>query len=267
MSASNTSHVPEGIALVPVTSRDLAALVEVQIAAFESDQFSNLMVLGRDKDAHQKHLSKSLELWMSDPASHLVQAVDTAAETVGWSCWVLKREDSEETDSEDSLHRSKSQSDLTPTVGEGKDLGDDDSTRPEGQAEAEQIAPQSETTKTAAQVLGGVMHKDLSRWEDEHLKGKKHVVLQALFTDPGYQGRGIGSKLVQWVVDRADAQGLPCWAHASPAGSSLYARAGFQVLGSNEYDLDEYAPGGKEANGDWGMYTFRYMLRPARNTT
>lgn len=100
------------------------------------------------------------------------------------------------------------------------------------------------------------------RWEAAHLGGTRaYLVLQALATEPAYQGRGIGSRLVQWGVERAEAQGLACWAHASPAGHSLYARAGFEELGRSDYDLAAWAPGGRAGGRGWGVYTFRYMLR------
>jgi len=69
---------------------------------------------------------------------------------------------------------------------------------------------------------------------------------------------------VRRAVDRADELGIPCWTQASPASHTLYARLGFQEVGKNDYDLDEWAPGGKGSNRGWGRYTFRYMVRPAK---
>ncbi len=72
------------------------------------------------------------------------------------------------------------------------------------------------------------MRKDVVRWEEEQMKGGRYMVLQAIATHPRWQGRGVGHRLAQWGVDKADARGLSCWTHASPAGHGLYTRAGFR---------------------------------------
>ncbi|KAK2062008.1 hypothetical protein LY76DRAFT_589863 [Colletotrichum caudatum] len=106
----------------------------------------------------------------------------------------------------------------------------------------------------------------MTSWEGRHLCGKKCVVLQALATDPRDQRRGVATELVRHGLEEVvDPQGLPCWVHASPASRNVYVKAGFEEAGRSDYDLDEWAPGGKGGNRGWGRYTFRYMLRPAKN--
>lgn len=112
------------------------------------------------------------------------------------------------------------------------------------------------------------MYQDMSGQENIHMQGKVYMVLQALATDPEYQRRGIGSRLVRWGLDQADDEKLPCWIHASDSDVAcrLYMSAGFQEVGCNAYDLDAWTPeGDKESGQRWGSYTFRYMLRPSKS--
>jgi GNAT superfamily N-acetyltransferase len=173
-------------------------------------------------------MQKSIEIWHSDPTSKLVKAVAGDGTIVGWACWLTKGKDDQDI-SED-----------TPSNGESS------------------LMSQPARPRTPAQLLSSLMRSDSMRWEENSMKGRKYLVLQALATDPSFQGRGIGSQLIQWGIDIADAEKLPCWVHASPASHSLYTKAGFQELGSSEYDLDKFS-----GEGRWGRYTFRYMQRPA----
>jgi GNAT superfamily N-acetyltransferase len=48
---------------------------------------------------------------------------------------------------------------------------------------------------------------------------------------PEHQGRGLGRALLQPVLDRADADGVPCYLEtAQPANVTFYERLGFRVL-------------------------------------
>ena len=122
--------------------------------------------------------------------------------------------------------------------------------------------------KTLVQLLAETMSKDSTRWENEHMGGRsRYMVLQTLATHPECQRKGVGTKLMQWGVQRADQEGLTTWIHASPASYRLYERAGFQEVGRSEYNLDDFATGGKDESKTWGVYAFRYMVRhemPAR---
>jgi len=55
--------------------------------------------------------------------------------------------------------------------------------------------------------------------------------LNLLATDPEYQRRGIGGKLVQWGIERAQMEGINCALEASTAGKSVYEKYGFKEDG------------------------------------
>lgn len=224
------------ISLFLATTLDIPDLVRVQTAAFKTDQFSNFMLHGREGNAHQRVMQKSIEIWLSDPTSKLVKAVAGDGIIVGWACWLTK--DKNDQDKNEALLKPRSLD--TPNNG------------------ASSLMNQPARPRGPAQLLSFEMRSDSMRWEENSMRGRKYLVLQVLATSPSFQCRGIGSKLIQWGIDIADAEKLPCWAHASPAGHNLYKKAGFQEIGSSEYDLESIS-----SEGRWGPYTFRYMQRPA----
>lgn len=75
------------------------------------------------------------------------------------------------------------------------------------------------------------------------------IDLDMLGAHPDYHGRGIGSMLLKWGLDRADQEGLETYLSASPSGRPLYEKRGFKVLLT-----EEPCPGYQQA----------YMLRPKR---
>lgn len=57
------------------------------------------------------------------------------------------------------------------------------------------------------------------------------------------RGRGAGSALLKWGLDRADADGLPTYLDSTPPGKALYEKAGFKVVKELYFDLK---PWGKD---------------------
>lgn len=66
---------------------------------------------------------------------------------------------------------------------------------------------------------------------DEHMKimgERPHWYLEMIATRSQFQGRGAGSMMVQWGVDRADEDQVECYLDATPEGKPLYVKFGFQ---------------------------------------
>jgi ribosomal protein S18 acetylase RimI-like enzyme len=63
----------------------------------------------------------------------------------------------------------------------------------------------------------------------------RHWYLWALGVDPPYQGQGIGGMLIQPVLVRADAEGLPCYLETeNPRNVPFYQKHGFTVVSEGE---------------------------------
>jgi GNAT superfamily N-acetyltransferase len=84
---------------------------------------------------------------------------------------------------------------------------------------------------------------DLEAWEEKMGSGDKireqvmgdeaHWYLAPLYTLPEFQGRGVGSMLLDWAIERADATTpyTPMYLESSPAGRPVYQRKGFVPIG------------------------------------
>ncbi|MEX1252908.1 MAG: GNAT family N-acetyltransferase [Dehalococcoidia bacterium] len=69
----------------------------------------------------------------------------------------------------------------------------------------------------------------------------KHWYLFILGVDPDRQGQGVGGQLIQPVVTRADAQGLPCYLETMKTRNvPFYRKHGFEVV--VEADLPKGGP-------------------------
>ncbi|KAK1705936.1 acyl-CoA N-acyltransferase [Colletotrichum acutatum] len=243
MSNQDSKDTHYHVSICAVEPSDVDDLVAIHTAAFESDQFSNLMLLNREECAHQNLMRKSVLYWLTNPSTtKLFKAVEGNGKLLGWSCWVKKELEQKKSDDSKSSEAPSDPNLSKEKARSGKDM-----------------------PREPARVLGGIMHKDMTSWESRQLEGTKYMVLQALATHPEYQGRGIGTRLLQHGLEKIDSQSLACWIHASPSSYRLYEKAGFQEVGKSEYDLAEWAPVGTGGEVGWGTYTFRYMLRSAKS--
>jgi ribosomal protein S18 acetylase RimI-like enzyme len=69
---------------------------------------------------------------------------------------------------------------------------------------------------------------ELQKLFDDHLPRDSHYHLHLLGVVPERQGRGIGSALLDPLLERADSEGVPAYLEAtSPRNEQLYERHGF----------------------------------------
>ncbi len=67
---------------------------------------------------------------------------------------------------------------------------------------------------------------------DKQHPSEPHWYLGVLGTGPAYQGKGIGSALMQPVLERCDREGLPAYLESSKEQNiPFYSRHGFEVTG------------------------------------
>ncbi|MEU9571352.1 GNAT family N-acetyltransferase [Streptomyces massasporeus] len=65
-----------------------------------------------------------------------------------------------------------------------------------------------------------------------HPAGRAHEYLWMIGVAPGRQGEGLGTALIEAVLDRCDREGVPAYLEASSARSrALYERLGFELAG------------------------------------
>ncbi|ORY40631.1 acyl-CoA N-acyltransferase [Leucosporidium creatinivorum] len=97
---------------------------------------------------------------------------------------------------------------------------------------------------------------DQGKWEEvwggwdkvreELMKGQPHWYIAPLWVLPEYQGRGIGGKLLQEVVDLADQHtpSQPIYLEASQMGALMYeAKFNFKKIGTSEYvEMARFGP-------------------------
>jgi GNAT superfamily N-acetyltransferase len=75
-----------------------------------------------------------------------------------------------------------------------------------------------------------------------HPSGRAHEYLWMIGVAPGRQGEGLGTALIESVLERCDREGLPAYLEASSARSRrLYERLGFELAGP-VLDLPEGGP-------------------------
>ena len=71
--------------------------------------------------------------------------------------------------------------------------------------------------------------------EHKRLMKTRHWYLWALGVEPNSQGQGVGGRLIQPVLARADAEGLPCYLETETEGNVVfYQKRGFDVLSAGE---------------------------------
>ena len=50
---------------------EISTLVSLRASAFQSDQFSNFMLLGREEDTHERLMRQSIKTWLCEPVPEL----------------------------------------------------------------------------------------------------------------------------------------------------------------------------------------------------
>jgi GNAT superfamily N-acetyltransferase len=72
------------------------------------------------------------------------------------------------------------------------------------------------------------------------------LVLDQISTLPSHAGRGLAKALVSWIFPRADREGRICFLCASPMGSGLYRKLGFEEVGGpgSVVEIDRGGRGG-----------------------
>jgi len=95
---------------------------------------------------------------------------------------------------------------------------------------------------------------------NEWLTGRRHVYLAALFTEPEFQGRGVGTSVIDMTHERADKERLVCYLQGAAVAQPFYVARGWRYAERFEIDLKPWVKG--EGLG-YGIYKVGYMVRAA----
>ncbi|KAK4493839.1 hypothetical protein PRZ48_015024 [Zasmidium cellare] len=95
----------------------------------------------------------------------------------------------------------------------------------------------------------------------ESFGASPYLLIDLLLVSPKHQHRGIGSQLLQFVLNEADRRGLPVGLESTPAGLGLYKRHGFGEAKVIKADMRRF--GWREAYDEEAAKRV-WMVRDAR---
>ncbi len=238
------------IILQPATRDDIARLAEIHVIACLPD---NAFKLYFDTPAEfNRRVTEMLEDQVGEAAWRHIKAVDSTTGTIAaWaSSYTLSDEqlrvEAAEADARSSTHDPGAHGQYEE-IGIGKE---------EEQEKEKEKGKFDFPPGLPAYVLG-----DTNHWLTRSTRRWRHMQCKALFTDPLFQGRGMGSALVSHGNTVADAAGLPIFLQASPYGFPVYFRLGFDTVQHLDVDLREWALDAHRGDQGFGNYRFRYMVR------
>ncbi|KAK9489532.1 hypothetical protein V1508DRAFT_427768 [Lipomyces doorenjongii] len=249
------------------TLSDVPILAKISADAFTTDRHTRIKTLGQDPNSHSNMMNDVLSSWLKVPGRcSILKATDnTTGNIVGWICWGFhgyKKQGapvSEEKKANGRGEDSKQESEKSKAEESSHDSRD-------GHGQSQPKVDSEHSGQTPIQRLESITNQDMTRWQKILMPdGTKCMIIVAIAVSPAYQSHGVGSALIRWGTEKADADGVFCWVHASEAGHKVFAKEGFMEVGRLEVDLDEFAPApceDEDGNGEWGRYTFRYMRRP-----
>ncbi|KAK9236292.1 acyl-CoA N-acyltransferase [Lipomyces kononenkoae] len=254
----------------PASLADVPAMARISKDSFVEDRHTQMKGLGKVPYDMEKVFSSALPHFLNAPHQVVRKAVDKdTGEIMGWIAWGFRGFTPEE------MARISGKS---PETEKEIEASTQVSTEPESNVSKEQA------TRATAGGEGGPNGKhdasgddsisrleamtdaDMKHWMEKLMpEGARCMYVVSLAVAPKWQSRGVGSALMQWGTAQADAAGVFAWVHSSEHAWQMYSKHGFEVVGTLDVDLDEYAPGPPpvELGGDgkWGHYVFRYMKR------
>jgi ribosomal protein S18 acetylase RimI-like enzyme len=79
------------------------------------------------------------------------------------------------------------------------------------------------------------------QWDKEHKKmNRRHYYLMVIAVEPEWQGKGIGSRLMQVGLKRADDEGLECFLETvTPEDVRFYMKHNFDIIFNKKFGIDD----------------------------
>lgn len=240
------------------SSQDAEILGKISGDSFVNDRHTQMKSLGKYPYDHAKSMTADIPRQATSPKYVLLKAIDTASsEITGWVSWGFRGFTEAEI------------ADMRPGIIEKsitasfEDRSEKKEHRPTDRVEANTDTVEDNDPIKRLQSITGA---DLKDWMDKLMpEGTKCMFVVSLCVAPKWQSQGVGSTLLRWGTERADAAGVFIWVHSSADAWPMYAKHGFETVGTLDVDLDRYAPApAPDQGGKWGHYEFRYMKRLPR---
>ncbi|KAJ5822381.1 Acyl-CoA N-acyltransferase [Penicillium robsamsonii] len=73
------------------------------------------------------------------------------------------------------------------------------------------------------------------------------IILDLLATLPEYQGRGFGSAILKWGIEKADASQSRIFLEGTPEGVPLYLKHGWKIVEEVALDFTQFGSDGRES--------------------
>ncbi|KAL1911457.1 AP-1 adaptor complex mu subunit Apm1 [Sporothrix stenoceras] len=233
--------------LEAVTVDDVPVLARMSADAFKTDRQTQMKALGKERPFDmEQYTLQALPDMLTSPRCVMLKVVDTETNNImGYCNWGFHGFAPEEMPVVEGRTTRKVTEPPKPAKADNAPKPDD--------------APSTDPVKRLEALTGG----DMQAWMDEVMpantpKGLPKVrclFVIGLIVASEYQGRGVGSALIEWGTDLCDAHGVFAWVHSSEPAWKMYAKCGFEVIRSLDVNLDEYAPS-KKALGLFGAIMF-----------
>lgn len=250
---------PLPLAIRHATYADIPALAQISGDSFENDRHTQMKGLGKKPYNMYDVAQTNIARWLSSKELVVLEAVNAnTGNAVGWCCWGFRGFEPSET-STLGLEQ-QGESDISkPSV------QDDTTESQQSEEETEEESGVNQKEGDSVKKLEEMTDAEMKHWMERLMPpGSKCMFVATLSVSPEFHGRGVGSALLKWGTETADRFGVFSWVHSSESAWTMYAKHGFDVVGTLDIDLDEWAPGPPKEEGPgavWGHYVFRYMKR------
>jgi len=236
---------PLPISIQQVTYADIPLLAKISGDSFVADRHTQMKALGEKPYVMEDEAIKDIPRYLDSKNVVCMKAVDeTTGKPVGWASWGFRGF------AVDEIPRG--------------DPGLKAAAASEESAATKKDEVQAQSNDSIAR-LTAMTDADMSHWMGILMPpGARCMFVVSLTVAPTAQSQGVGSSLLKWGTDLADRFGVYMWVHSSEAAWRAYSKHGFEIVGTLDVDLDDWAPGPPPDEGEgamWGHYVFRYMKR------
>ncbi|KAJ5172058.1 hypothetical protein N7492_004651 [Penicillium capsulatum] len=203
---------------------DAPGLGKTNALAFAGGSVFNNVFPGSSSSALMTHKARYAMKHLADPTTHVLKVIDPpTGEIVGYGRWHI------------------------PTALTGTSVP---ALSTQGQAAAQD--PLHCAPRPMNEALFAAFRDMLKSGRARHTT-EKDMMLDLLATHPDYQGRGVGTALLRWGMDQADAWQVRIYLESTPKGYPMYTKHGWRPVEEVTIDFSQ--------NGGEGSEKFVIMIR------